>query len=183
MPKVKVRVPKMDESDYREADSFVYFYGDGWNDFLGRWNDRNISTDEAKGLLHVVADRLDGWAETFPESFGEDNRETCVRFLLYYASLPSTYDNEWQIIEKAQQVIVHKVLTSRYLEREASNELILDLLRYFAKDLKERLPKREPGRRKFEDFLRTADNRRNDEIKGLVTQLVTTLFRSKSAKL
>ena len=183
MSKKTIDVPRMEESDYRDPGSFTDFVGDRWNDFLQRWNDQNISTDEAKGLLHTVADRL-GWAnEAFadPERIGEDSRETCVRFLLHYASYPFQYDDEWRIVEKARQVLIHKVLNTTYMN-EADNELLKDVLKYFVADIKERLPSREPSCRKFEEFLRSVDKRRkNSELRELVAQLVTALFRNKNS--
>lgn len=182
MPQTKVNVPKMEVYEYREPDSFVYNYGDLWSDFLRRWGDKNITTDEAIGLLHSVADRL-WWADTAPERIGEDSRETCIRFLLHYAKCPVKFDSESQIVEKARQVLIHKVLDSQYVEREASNELVRDILLYFVADIKNRLPKKEPAKRKFEEFLRNVDQRRDVNIKNRVEQLVTALFRAKPNKL
>lgn len=173
------KVPIVVMHDYRKPDSFVYDTGTQWSDFLYRWNDRNITTDEAKGLLHVVADRL-WWADLAPERIGEDSRETCVRFLLYYADYPYRYDCEWQIIEKARKVLIYKVLNTSYIEK-APNELVMDILTHLVKLIRKgEIYSQEPYRRKIEDFLRMIGETRNiDKINDLVNTLIAVLFRNK----
>ena len=165
MAKSKVVVPKMGAFDYRSPNSFIHFYGNLWSDFLKRWEDKNISTDEAKGLLDGVADRLNGWAYPYPENLGEDNRETCVRFLLHYATHPYRHDDEWQIVEKARKVIIGKALLSGYINDMASDELVQDILAYFDNNKKELLNLDVLERKKFEEFLRRATRRKNDTIR------------------
>jgi len=175
----------MRDKDYRKPDSFIYDMGSTWNDFLARWNDPNITTDEAKGLLHTVADRL-WWADAAPERIGEDSRETCVRFLLYYAGHPYKYDREWQIIEKARKVLINKVLNTRYIREEAPDELVIDILAYFVKDMEKCIEEdntfynHEPQRRKIEAFLKMVyRTRRKNKIDKLVQKSISLLFGGK----
>lgn len=180
----KVATVVMQTKDYRKPDSFIYWVGDKWNDFLKRWNDPNITSDEARGLLHTVANRL-WWADTAPEHIGEDSRETCVRFLLHYADQPSRFDHEWQIIEKARRVLIHKVLDTTYMRKEATEELVITILSHLIKCIEndKNFYDQEPYRRKIEAFLQMVDEtRNNNEINNLVSTLVTLLFRSKHAR-
>jgi hypothetical protein len=179
----KVVTVVMQTENYRKPDSFIYFAGDKWEDFLKRWNDPDITNDEAKGLLHAIADRL-WWADTAPERIGEDSRETCVRFLLHYADQTFPFDNAWQIVEKARQVLIHKVLDTTYIRNAASDELVEDILTHLigciTKD--KNFYDQEPYRRKIEAFLRIVDGTRNGrKIRELVNTLITILFRSKHA--
>lgn len=184
MASKNITVPVMQKNDYRAPDSFVYYVGHPWTNFLKRWNDPDITTAEAKGLLHEVAYRIQG-TESYINTIGEDHRETCVRFLLHYAGHPFRYDNEWQIIEKARQVLVYKVLDHDYIEDEASNELIIDILTHLTECMKKDngFYEQEPYRRKIEIFLRKMDEQRgkNHKINELVSELITKLFRSKRA--
>ncbi|MDA2922480.1 hypothetical protein MYX07_04420 [Patescibacteria group bacterium AH-259-L07] len=180
----KVPVVVMQDEDYREPSSFIYDMGSEWDDFLKRWNDPNITTDEAKGLLHTVADRL-WWADTAPQNIGEDSRETCVRFLLHYANHTIQYDNEGQIIHKARQVLITKTLKTRYMREEATDGLVVDILTHFIKYSKDDLCADdrpyydfEPYQRKTIDFLKMVDEARNSpEINDLVDKLIVILFR------
>ncbi len=157
----KIKKAVMRFGDYRDPGSFVYQMGNKWKDFLARWNDPNITNDEARGLLHNVAERL-RWADTAPQNIGEDSREACVRFLVYYASQPYKYDREWQIIEKARKVLIDKVLNARYIREQASDELVIDILVYLIKDVTKCIEEgssfydHEPQRRKIEAFLKIA---------------------------
>lgn len=170
-------VPVMRANDYRKPDSFVHFMGNRWSDFLKRWNDPNITTDEAKGLLHTVANRL-WWANNMREHGKEDSRETCVRFLLHYASQPYRYDNEWQIIEKARKALIHQVLDTPYTRDTAPTALLEDILTYLVGGLaKDRnFYTNEPHRRKIEAFLRMIDKtRRGRKIGKLMYTLIGRL--------
>jgi len=176
----------MRNEDYREPDSFIYGMDSKWDEFLARWNDPNITSDEAMGLLHIVTDRL-YWADTAPERIGEDSRETCVRFLLYYAGHPYKYDREWQIIEKARKVLINKVLNTRYMREEASDELVIDVLTYFIKNITECIKddntfyNTEPYRKKIEAFLKMVYKiKSKNKIDELVRKLISLLFGSKN---
>lgn len=184
-------VPAVEPKDCREPKSFVGLYGSLWSDFLERWNDPKITIPEAKGLLHIVADRL-WWADTAPRHIGEDSRETCVRFLLHYASCPYKSDHEWQVIKKARQVLIDKVLDTTYVQNEATDDLVRDVLDYFLLDEAvgvvgggdKRIPQHAfgGGQRKLEDFLRMINETREDPgIRRRVDRLVAILFRSKNA--
>ena len=175
----------MQDKDYRKPDSFIYYTGREWKDFLARWNDSNITNDEAMGLLHTVTERLH-WTDSAFESDGEDSRETCVRFLLYYASHPYQYDIEWQIIEKARKVLINKVLSTSYIRDKAPDELIIDILNFFIKNIRGCIQEdntfyeAQPQRRKIEDFLKMVyKTRKKKNIDECVNKLVSLLFRGK----
>ncbi len=179
----------MRNKDYRKPNSFIHNTGNEWKDFLVRWNDPNITNDEAKGLLHTVAVRL-SWADTAPERIGEDSRETCVRFLLHYADQPYQFDREWQIIEKARKVLINNVLDTRYIREEASDELVIDILAYFVKDITKCIEEdntfynHEPQRRKIEASLKMVYGiRPKYKIEKLVLKLVSLLFSGKDRTL
>ncbi len=179
----------MRDEDYRKPDSFVYDMGSEWKDFLARWNDPNITNDEAKGLLHTVTERL-WWADAAPKNIGEDSRETCVRFLLHYAGHPYQYDREWQIIEKARKVLINKVLSAGYIKDRASDELVIDILTYFVKNITKCIKddntfyNDEPQRRKIEAFLKIVyETRRKHKIDELVQKIISLLFGGKKRAL
>lgn len=180
--KKEVRVPVMQEEDYRRLDSFVRstsvlpYTVNQWSNFLARWNDPNITIDEAKGLLHTVALRL-GYPPGAVSTYnGEDSRATCVWFIIHYADLSTQYDNEWQIIEKARQVLINGIINTTFIEVKAGDELVIAILNHLIGN-----PiyyNKEPYRRKIKTFLRHIDEkRRNPEIHKLVGELVTILFR------
>lgn len=180
-----VKTVIMQDKDYRDPGSFIYDMGSKWDGFLARWNDPNITDAEAKGLLHTVTKRL-GWVNAAVERSDEDSRETCVRFLLHYAGQPCQYDREWQIIEKARKVLINKVLDTRYIREEASDELVIDILAYFEKNITECIKKdntfyeAQPQRRKIEDFLKMVyEIRPKYKIEKRVLKLVSFLFSGK----
>lgn len=179
MAKAKVVVMKV--GDLRKPNSFTD-YGSKWDDFLERWNDPNLTRDEAKGLLHTVADRL-WWCKEAPERHGEDSRETCVRFLLHYADCPYRFDCEWQIVKKARQVLIFKVLNTPYIREQASDKLVMDILAHLVKHIQTDYGREDSYRRQIENFLRKINEARdNRKIRELVDKIVTILFRTKPMK-
>lgn len=176
------KVPVMGEKDYRKPGTFVCLH-DYWDTFLRRWNDENITRDEAKGLLHVVAERLDCDSE-YPKHLGEDSRETCVRFLLHYAELPYRYDDEWQVIEKARKVLVRRVLLSAYMENGAPRDLVRDVLLHLMEQVKRKEPPytQAKDRRIISAFAKRAFGNGRSDLRGkLAEALVITLFHSDAA--
>ena len=185
----KIPTVVMKARGYRKPNSFIWNMGKKWDDFLRRWNDPNITNAEAKGLLHTVASRL-WWTDYGIKNIGEDSRETCVRFLLHYANHTTIYDHEWQIIEKARQVLIRKTLKTTYMKKKAPDKLIADILAHLIKYNKEDLCDEdrpyydfEPEQRKTIDFLKMVDETRNSpKINDLVGKLIVILFRGNKSK-
>ncbi len=163
--------------NYRGVNSFALHDIRRWSEFIKRWDNPTIGIPEAKGLLHQFS--LD-WADEFLGPRPEDARETFVRFLLHYASRASLYCNIKEVIEKAREVLVNRVIDTTYIHEKATNELVMAILVYFCSIADEELPRREPGRRKLENFLRMAEGRNHREIKIHVAMVIGRLFQNKA---
>ena len=170
-----VVVPVMQKHEYRDPKTFKHNYIDHWREFLERWNDPDVTIDEAKGLLHGVT-RMLGYVEEWPERIGEDPRETCVRFLLHYADHPYRSDNEWQIVEKAQQVLLSKVIDTAYVEKTPTDKLLLAILYSLWSSAESALLWRQPAQRKLASFLKKVAVRKDPEMQMCVNNLRNRLL-------
>ena len=148
---------------YRDANTFPYL-GSTWREFLERWNNPDITLPEALGLLHRVPSCLPSYfRRCTAEEVTMGTADDCVRFLLHYAGLkPVRLSSGMEIVEKAREVLLNRVLNNKDFLERSSSELLVAVMEFFADD--NHFPHSEPGRRNLEKFVREARRGRANSV-------------------